>query len=383
MKILQVVTYISPDGAYGGPVRVALNQAKALSKLGHEVVIAAAAGGFQGPLPVESDGFPVRLFQARKVLPRTGFAGLSSPGLLRWLAANLKDFDVLHVHLARDLVTLPAAALSLQLKVPFVVQTHGMIDPTQKKLAGPLDRHLTKPVLKAARSVFYLTERERQSLTDVAGKLHNLRYLPNGVDVPTSAAIEQGEGPQQNPEVLFLARLHSIKRPSLMVNAARDLEKAFPSTQFTLVGPDEGEASHVSALIHSSKQENRVHWAGPLPPEETLSRMCQASVYALPSSAEVFPMSVLEAMSVGLPVIVTDGCGLAPMITENSAGVVCDQTPKNFSKAVEELLRQPERRVVMGSNARRAVKELHSITRVAKNLLYEYEKAYKPQGANK
>lgn len=78
MRILSVVTLVSPDGAFGGPVRVALNQATALRELGHDVTLAAGGRGFDEP-PTELDGVPVRLFPARTVVPGIGFAGLSSP----------------------------------------------------------------------------------------------------------------------------------------------------------------------------------------------------------------------------------------------------------------------------------------------------------------
>lgn len=79
-------------------------------------------------------------------------------------------------------------------------------------------------------------------------------------------------------------------------------------------------------------------------------------------------MAVLEAMSVGLPVVVTDGCGLAPMIEARSAGLVCGQSAEEFAEAVGTLLDDPDRRIAMGANARRAVTELHSVQRIAERL---------------
>lgn len=372
MKVLQVVTYISPDGAYGGPVRVAINQAKALTDLGHEVAVAAAAGGFDGPLPLEYDGFPVHLFPARRLVPKSGFAGLISPGLFSWLAQAVRSADVVHVHLARDLVTLPAAALALLIRKPLIVQTHGMIDRTYNPLAVPLDRFLTRPVLHRARKVLHLTNRERQDLEDVAGKDLPLMHLPNGVDIPEVQAIEQQAGPQANPEVLYMARLHSIKRPILMVEAARALCRARPQALFTLAGPDEGQATEVQSAIQKFDLADKVTWTGAISPDQTVNRMSNASIYALPSSAEVFPMAVLEAMSVGLPVIVTDGCGLAPMIQANAAGLVCGQSVEDFTEAIAALLDDSDRRIAMGANARRAVTEFHAMQRVATDLNAAY-----------
>lgn len=61
MRILHVVTLLGPDGAYGGPARVALNQSAALIDRGHEVTVAAGTRGFR-VTPNRVDGVPVQLF---------------------------------------------------------------------------------------------------------------------------------------------------------------------------------------------------------------------------------------------------------------------------------------------------------------------------------
>ena len=71
MRILQVVTLLSPEGAYGGPARVALNQSAELIEQGHDVTVAAATRGYRVP-PTELNGVPVRLFEARTLLSRNG-----------------------------------------------------------------------------------------------------------------------------------------------------------------------------------------------------------------------------------------------------------------------------------------------------------------------
>ncbi|MFI7744666.1 glycosyltransferase [Kocuria rhizosphaericola] len=377
MKILQIVTYISPDGAYGGPVRVAINQAKALTDLGHEVVLAAAAGGFDGPLPTTFDGFPVRLFPARQLIPRTGFAGLVSPRLATWLPSALKHADVVHVHLARDLITLPAALMTLLFQKALLVQTHGMIDRTEKHLAKPLDALLTKPVLRMSKAVLHLTDRERKDLIEVAGPALNFRGLPNAVPVPDVPAVEQRQGPATNPEVLFLARIHERKRPVHFVRAALRLTSTWPQARFTLVGPDEGEGDAVRRMILEGQRHAPIRWNGPLSPDQTLDRMRNASIYALPSVDEPFPMSVLEAMALGLPVIVTDTCGLAPMVSQCDGGIVVDSTLGSLTDALEMLLQDPETRTQMGSNGRLAVQKHCSTDDIGRNLANTYIQAIK------
>ena len=180
MRIISIVTLISPDGAYGGPTRVALNQAAELRRRGHEVVIAAGYRGFAEP-PTVIDGVPVKLFPVRTALPGIGFAGLTAPGLLQWLSRIAPQADVVHIHTARDLITLPAAWIVRRSGTPYVLQTHGMIDPSPKVSADWLDRLLTKRILRDASVVFYLTDREHSDLQEVFGGSLETTRLMNGV----------------------------------------------------------------------------------------------------------------------------------------------------------------------------------------------------------
>ena len=248
MRILSIVTLVSPLGEYGGPLRVAVNQARALQSLGHSVTLAGAARGYADALPTSVEGIPALLHPARTLLPRTGFAGLGAPGLWRRLRAEVESYDVVHVHLARDLVTLPAARIAGSHGVRYVVQTHGMIDPSSHPLARPLDAALTKRVLRGAAHVLYLTSPEREALQEVAGELDLMRLI-NGVpetDLRASAPA---------PTVLFLARLAPRKRPVLFVEAAHRVGRDHPDARFVVVGPDEGEGPAVRAAVARARTD--------------------------------------------------------------------------------------------------------------------------------
>ena len=361
MRILHVVTLISADGAYGGPARVALNQAEALTELGHDVTVVAAGAG---PAPV-SHGVEIALFHPRTLIPHSGFAGLAAPGMLWWILRERKRFDVAHIHLARDLVTLPAARLCRLLGIELVLQTHGMIDASVNVLAAPLDSLVTRKVLRTAAAVFFLTERERSDLIDVAGPGVSLSKLINGVpELPEKAS-------NSSLEVLFLARLHQRKRADLFVDMAEILISEDPSVTFALVGPDGGAAADIA-----QRTQARIRWEGPCPPDQTAERMRAAAIYVLPAVDEPYPMSVLEAMAVGLPVIVTDSCGLAPDILRIGCGIVVpggELTP--LIDAVRSLLVDATMRVEMGRRGRVSAREEFGADSVARTLDEQYRKA--------
>ncbi|TSE00409.1 glycosyltransferase [Skermania sp. ID1734] len=367
MRVLHVVTLASPDCAYGGPLRVAFNQANALRDRGHEITVAAAASGYQ-PLPQAIDAVPVRLFRHKTLIPGTGFAGRYGQGMIRWLNRAATDYDLLHVHIARDLVTLPAARLAQRRGVPVVLQPHGMIDATDKLLARPLDRWWTKPTLAAASAVFALTEHEAEDLRNVVGGPLRVTLLPNGVPAyPSPPQIPHGP-----PEVLFLARLHPRKRPEVFVEMAIELLRRGFDARFALVGPDEGSGAEVTALINESAFGGRIRWEGPISPERAVERLARATIYVLPSVDEPSGMSVLEAMSVARPVVVTESCGLAPVIRQTGSGRVVGHDTDSLINAVADLLDNPVDAGNAGLSGQRVVRETMTMNGISARLEETY-----------
>ncbi len=379
MKVIQIATVITPDGAYGGPIRVAVNQVRGLLKAGHDVTLAAGAMGFDGELPKEYDGVPVKLFPVHRMFPGHSFSSLWSPGLHRWLKTEATNADLIHLHLARDLVTLPAALIASRAGIPYVVQTHGMIVPSHHPLSTPLDFLMTRRALLGAERIFFLTPREKTSLVDVARRNLPVVALHNGVPIPS----KDYDGELPAIEVLFLARLHTRKRPLIFVEMAIELHKRFPEVKFRMVGPDEGEGPVVLKAIEDSGIGDATEWEGPLSPDRTVARMRHASLYVLPSIDEPFPMSVLEAMSLGVPVVITDSCGLADVVNVTNSGAVVDHHLESLISAVAQFLEEPGRLRTAGRNAAEAVEQNFSIDAVVHHLEANYAASIRNSRADK
>lgn len=368
MRVLHAVTLHSPTHAFGGPVRVALNLSKGLRARGHDARLLALGDGFEGPLPSAVEGVPAQLHQARRVLP-VGFSGITSPGLLAAAGRLVRDADVVHVHLARDLVTLPVALAALRHRRPLVLQTHGMVDPSDRLLAKALDALAVRRLLHGASAVLYLTDHERRGLDAVAGPpaLEQAVRLVNGV--PAQRARTAPEGP---PRILYAARLQARKRPRDFVAAVPEILRAQPDAEFVVAGPDEGELAAVQALIAELGLGEKVRCPGALSGEEMLAELRRAHVYVLPSVDEPFPMSVLEALSVGVPSVVTTSNGLAGDIRAAGAGRVVAEA-SGLAAAVLELL-EPETAAASSAAARKLAAESFSMDAVLDTLLETYAK---------
>ncbi|WP_406408385.1 glycosyltransferase [Streptomyces halstedii] len=378
MKVLHIVTLHTPDHAFGGPTRVALNLSKAQRAHGDDARIMALGDGFDGPLPGEVEGVPAHLFQARHLLPAFEVSGITSAPLLRTARRMMRGADLVHVHLMRDLVTLPAALLALATRTPLVVQTHGMVDPTEKRVAQLTDLLGVRTVLRRADVVLHLTERERIDVEAVAAPVALTRTvrLVNGV---RPQERKPARAPGRPPVVLFLARVQERKRPEDFVAAMPAVLARHPDARFVLAGPDTGALPSTLALARKLGVLHALDQVGPLGHEEVLVAGRRADVYVLPSIEEPLGVSVLEAMSVGTPAVITRTCGLGPDVAAAGAGRVIDsragEDAANAAKvadAVLELL-EPEANDRAGKAAWELVSTRFTIDAVTGTLRRTYE----------
>jgi glycosyltransferase involved in cell wall biosynthesis len=375
MRVLHVVTLHTPTNDFGGPTRVALNLSKGLRRKGVDARIATLGDKFTGPLPTEVEGVPSFVHQARHVLPAFEVSGITSPALLAKARRMVTSADVVHVHLMRDLITLPFALIALEARVPLVVQTHGMIDPTEKLFAKAVDVLGMKRVLRRADAILHLTQMERDGVQAVVPgtPLRTFHRLVNGV-TPQERRPPRGDRP---PTVLYLARVQKRKRPEDFVNAMPAVLAEYPDARFVLAGPDTGDLTGpMRRLAADLGVAGSLECVGALGHEQVLERLRAADVYVLPSVVEPFAVSILEAMSVGLPVVVARTGGLSPDVAAAGAGRVTDSLPDAdngplVGRAILELL-DPAANEEASQAAWQLVHDRFSIDAVVDTLLEVY-----------
>ena len=334
MRALHVVTLHTPDNAFGGPMTVAANLCGELRRRGDEAVLLTMGRGFGRSLPDSVQGVPAIVPPGYRIAPQLGMSGILSPGALRRAVRLVRQADVVHVHLARDLLTAPVAALALQAGTPLVLQTHGMVDASDKRLAGVLDALMVRRVLRGAEALLYLTELERTQLLEVLGDPapQTLSRLVNGV-----APADRRPLPEGPPVVSYIARFQQRKRPGDLVRAFGAVLAARPDARLVLAGPDEGELRATLDLVSTLGLQDDVEYVGALDHHGVLDLLRRSSAYVLPAVDEPFPMSVLEALSVGVPTVVTTSNGLAGDIGQAGAGRVV-AGPDELGRAVLSLL---------------------------------------------
>jgi glycosyltransferase involved in cell wall biosynthesis len=361
MRIAHVVALADGRGSYGGPLAVALGQARALADAGHDVVV--LAGGDRG---AHGTGL-VRLSRSYRVIPNGKPSGRFSPRLVLRVAREARRRDLLHVHLGRDLTTLVAAYVTTFGTAHLVVQTHGMVTETGSRPLRLLDRLMTRRVLARASRCLSLTGVETAGLERVSRGTARIERLGNGIRLRSDL-----HGRTREDEVLFLSRLAERKRPVAFVEMARLLAGRGIRSRFTLVGPDEGQLAAVRAAIAAAGDGAQIGYEGAVPPSAVAERIARAKVLVLPSVDEPFPMVVLEAMAVGTPVVTTDSCHIAPDLRAAGAAWITDGSPAGLADAVAALRSDDERAGRQREAGRGLVTDEFSIDAVTRRLLRIY-----------
>jgi glycosyltransferase involved in cell wall biosynthesis len=276
-----------------------------------------------------------------------------------------RDSDVVHVHtaLAPAVTVLRAGLLALAGRVrgcAVVVHAHG--GAIQFWLTSRRRRALLRLAMAPAHRVAAVWTAGQGALQGVlpAGRV---TLVDNGVavdDVPQGG--EPGSGP---PRVLFVGLLTPRKGVLDLLAASRLLRERGVAHELCLLGgtPDEGPAAE--AEIRAALDEH-TRLLGTFPPEEMPARYADADVFCLPSWWEAMPLSVLEAMAAGLPVVATDVGDVARAVLDGVTGrVVPSKDPEALAAALEPLLRDPDLRRAMGSAGRARVTEAFSVAATA------------------
>jgi len=306
--ILHVLTLNGASGEYGGPNRVASELCKNLKQRGHRVQI--FTGVQSNSVPAVNQDLEESYELVKPLSKYFPVSSLWSKKLPKRISRLVNEVDLVHIHFARDMIPVLTAFICIMKRKPFVTQTHGMVIQDKRLLTKVFDLMFTRIALKKSAINFVLSEQE---LTDVKS-LHlktRMELLPNGIEVSeeTYKRLEN-----KIPRIVFCSRLQARKRVDRFVNLARYSAQNDLLANFVIFGPDGGELSSIESEIKSDRYLSALKYKGALPPSDVREMLGESDLLVLPSENEPFPMIVLEALSVGTPVLIMPSCGLASLL---------------------------------------------------------------------
>jgi glycosyltransferase involved in cell wall biosynthesis len=353
MKILQVVPYFPPAFAFGGPVKVVYQVSRELVKRKNEVVVYTSdAEDFSSRLrrdeyvDVDVDGVKVNYLRNLSLVIMKNFKLFITPQLVSRAKEEVKKFDVIHLHEYRTFQNVIVAHYAKKNGVPYVLQAHGSLPRIVAKRGLKLifDILFGYRLLRGASKVIALSEIEAEQYRGMGVPKEKIAVLSNGLDLSEYADLplkgqfkkKFGIG-EKEKMVLYLGRIHKIKGIDILVNAFAMVLEELDDVRLVIVGPDDGYLGELKSLIGNLKIRRNVLLVGPLYGNDKLEAYVDADTYVLPSTYETFPMSALEAVACGTPVVITKNCEIAEYF-DNIVGIAVRSEPRPLCEALLKIL---------------------------------------------
>jgi glycosyltransferase involved in cell wall biosynthesis len=361
MRILNVTQSYYPFQEFGGPPVKVRALSEALAKRGHQVTVLTADWGLESRWCGEAEksnkergefGWRVEENGVETIYLPTWlhFRALSwNPGTTRFCRARLWNFDVAHIFGLYDFLGPAVAKACREGGTPYVVEPIGMFVPIVRNFWLKRMYHavLGQPMLSGTRAIVATSEQEVAELCGAGVARGKVVVRRNGVEAP-AALPERGRfraahGIAGDAKlILFLGRLSEKKSPDLLLQAFAMISRGERGGNLRLVfaGPDEGLKKGLVQMAERLGVASRVLFCGPLFGEAKWGAYRDADVFVLPSQNENFGNSAAEAIAAGAPVIVTDRCGIAPLL-ENAAGLVVAHEAAAIAHGLERMLYEP------------------------------------------
>ena len=382
LRVLLVSHHYPPH--VGGIENVVHQEAVRLAARGVEVTVLTSGG--RTATTVEDGGVRVVRIAAwngaerRAGVPFPLLSPRLLPAALRWA----RWADVAHLHDCQYLTSWAvgaAAALTrtrclLTQHVALVQHPSALVIGVQRAVYGVAGRLL----LRRAGRVFTLNASVAAFVLRHGARPERARHLPNGVDTdlfrPAASAEQRRLArarfglPQDRPLVLFVGRLVPKKGFLLLLEA----RTATPDAGYDLVFAGDGDTAALTG-------RPGVHHLGALAPADLAEVYPACDVFALPSTAEGFPLTVQEAMASGLPVVTTDDPGYAPYGLDRTRVVLLPREAGALREALAELVADPDRRERMARYSRDCAERDFTWEQHVERLLGHYTGAVPRPGA--
>jgi glycosyltransferase involved in cell wall biosynthesis len=179
--------------------------------------------------------------------------------------------------------------------------------------------------------------------------------------------------PEAGPVIGTVGRLHRQKGHTVLIDAAALVARDFPAARFVIIGEGEERAAlERKAGIVGVAQRFEMTGAS----HDVPFRLASMDLFVLPSLWEGLPLTLLEAMAVGVPVVATSVDGVAEVIEDGEDGLLVPPGDSSaLAAAIVRLLRDPQHAHEMGSRAMEKVKIDFGVDRMVRQTEEVYRRA--------
>ena len=307
-----------------------------------------------------------------------------SPALLSHLRKVLREaqqdkyYLVLHIHAWWNLVSVLSCAIAKWYNIPVVLSPRGMLNSyttsnrnsIQKKL---LHQFFGRQLLRYCH--FHATSKQEKDeiLRIITPK--SITVIPNLINFAGSKPLADKLFPLAKVEtrelsLLFLSRIEEKKGLELLFQSLTKLKIAF---KLTVAGT--GLKNYVDELKNLAEELNisqHITWLGYVS-DNKFELLEKNDLLVLPSYNENFANVVVESLSVGTPVLISEHVGLADYVNENGFGWITSLQPKTITKTLMEAAKDLKKRQHIRTSAPQKITEDFDDGTLAKRYLRMYE----------
>jgi glycosyltransferase involved in cell wall biosynthesis len=347
IRILRIITRLNT----GGPAVYLSTLCRGLSPSRYEqwLVTGIEGPGEQSMLPtLESQGIRPITLSGMVGTPSVGFRDLAAVARVRQLIRDLRP-DIIETHLSKaGLVGRVAAALEGSALVLHVYHGHvlaGYFGAAKTWVARRAERALAR----VSDHLLAVSPRVKSDLVSYGvAPADRISVIEPGVDLDTLQSCRESRGALRRelgvapdvPLVGIVGRLCPIKNHDLFLEVAARIAAVLPGVRFLVVG--DGElGSAIRARAHRLGLSNRVIFAGWR--SDLAQVYSDLDVLVSCSHNEGMPISLIEAMAAGCPVLATNVGGVPDLIDDHQTGLlVPDRDPSRLTATLLGLLQDGE-----------------------------------------
>jgi glycosyltransferase involved in cell wall biosynthesis len=359
MRILFVTPFYYPEHKFGGPPRKIHALASGLMRRKFEVMVTTfdfANAKNRERSAVEN--IPVQY------LRWIGKGLRQLPLDRRLLSSAISDAHVIHCYGLYNFLCPLAMQLAHRHHKPAALEPLGMYPPRAKNRLAKLSYNwaITRRMIRQSQGVIATSKSELKDLQEIVPP-DKLAYRPNGIDLERFKNLPPADklrirwnlSPQERV-VLFIGRISPIKNLEQLIIAFAEAD--VPKARLLLVGPslEERYMRKLRSIVSAKQLERRVTFAGPLYEEEQRAALALADLFVLSSLNESFGNAAGEAVAADVPVLLTNTCGIAPLI-DRRAGLAVPLGVESLAKGLKVML-DPVQRDALTSQREHVKREL-------------------------
>lgn len=279
--------------------------------------------------------------------------------MLHTVARRRHDYDIAHVDVFSGAAFVWAELVTTALSAfgkPFVLSLHGGELPEFARSHPWRVRRLLNSAVAVTAPSPYL----HQLLRPYCG---GLRVHPNPID---TAKYRFRTRAMPAPRLVWVRAFHDLYHPAMAIRAVSALRDRFPEITLTMAGPDKGDGclQRARALVAELALDDHVRFAGGMPPEAIAALLDDHDIFVNTTRADNTPVSMLEAMAAGLPVISTTAGGVPYLVGhDRDALLVPIDDAAAMAGAITRVLSEDGVAARLAANAR-ATAERHDWRRV-------------------